>query len=143
MHAQVINRTFSRSAHSQRNVKSTNSSSGSSRIPIKRNSSLRAKRSSYKSGTDEDEEPPQSLLIEDEPQRLVLSQAEFDDMPIPAARGSFKSELDEQQPPMVEAKVVQRRPFLQVVLVALQKFASVFWEPIHLYLSVAAEKFSK
>lgn len=55
---------FSRSSHSQRTVKSTNSS-GSSRIPIKRNSSLRKKKnvmSQYKSGTDEEE--PQTLVIE-------------------------------------------------------------------------------
>ena len=60
---------YFRSAHSQRTVKSTNSS-GSSRIPIKRNSSLRSKkgegrnRLKYKSSCT-DEEEPQTLIIDD------------------------------------------------------------------------------
>ena len=58
-----------RSSHSGRTVKSTNSS-GSSRIPIKRNSSLRSKkgegrnRLKYKSSCT-DEEEPQTLIIDD------------------------------------------------------------------------------
>ena len=60
----IFSSFFPRSSHSQRTVKSTNSS-GSSRIPIKRNSSLRKKKNvmnQYKSGTDEEE--PQTLVIE-------------------------------------------------------------------------------
>lgn len=120
---------YYRSAHSQRTVKSTNSS-GSSRIPIKRNSSLRKKKdvmNQYKSGTDEEE--PQTLVIERKPakrpprppQNNPISQAEFDDMPLPTVKPASTNnnfepsndyiDQDENQPSRPPVQV--KRPFLQ------------------------------
>ena len=127
---------FYRSAHSHRTVKSTNSSGGSSRIPIKRDSSLRAKRGSgshesghkYRSGTDEEE--PQTLVIEDPtdlntktnsqsmPFKEPISQANFDDMPIRGSASTSRSNYPEEYPSgetssNTTGPTVQKRPFLQ------------------------------
>ena len=103
---------YFRSAHSQRTVKSTNSS-GSSRIPIKRNSSLRSKkgegknRLKYKSSCT-DEEEPQTLIIDDH------------DVPGNKSKIGIRILLKSESPKRVVARVAINmdilRPFLVILL---------------------------